>query len=121
MIVIALVVFIFIFVLIFSVLSIRKNIKTSKDCSDAYVVYTLTEVESELPAPAEESGEEAAPAEESGEEAAPAEESGEEAAPATTLIGGCAGTLHGCCSDGVTSKQDAEGSNCQPASEQNST
>jgi hypothetical protein len=28
------------------------------------------------------------------------------------LIGGCAGTRYGCCSDGKTSKRDASGSNC---------
>ena len=32
--------------------------------------------------------------------------------PHPPLIGGCAGTQYGCCSDGVTSKADYQGSNC---------
>ena len=32
--------------------------------------------------------------------------------PTPPLIGGCAGTRYGCCTDGVTSKVNAQGSNC---------
>lgn len=32
--------------------------------------------------------------------------------PRQHLIGGCAGTRYGCCSNGTTAKKDAVGSNC---------
>ena len=32
--------------------------------------------------------------------------------PKNKEIGGCAGTQYGCCSDGVTAKVDADGTNC---------
>jgi hypothetical protein len=34
--------------------------------------------------------------------------------PTTPIIGGCAGTVYGCCPDGITSKQDETGTNCHP-------
>lgn len=32
--------------------------------------------------------------------------------PSKQIIGGCAGTQHGCCADGRTAKSDRVGSNC---------
>ena len=35
--------------------------------------------------------------------------------PTPTPIGGCAGTQYGCCPDGITTKMNAYGTNCQPS------